>query len=178
VAIGTPDAVSNAQWNYIVALLTTEAQPGGRIAGVNYVGTSFSLWTTKGPHVGVQLKQSPLSAKATNQREMNAEFWIITGVQSTAVTVAQNMPGTNAPPNLDDAMNQVRSLVGNGNGKGIVAIFNDGVNYTLGGNATKVVANPPIYDWKDELGGQKPEIWAYALVKVMATSIVWVPGAS
>jgi hypothetical protein len=174
--IVAPDVATNAQWDWIVAKLQAEVQPGGRLSAVNYVGKSYDLWTEAGVHIGVQLKDSPLSFGATNQRDMISEFWIITGTHSTEATAAQNT-GANTPPNLDDANLQLRAVIGTGDGNGLMGIFRDADTYTLGGNATQVFAHPPEYDWIVKRGDD-PDVQAFARIKLFAKSIVWVPGAS
>lgn len=168
--ITTVDLTLANQWDALVAEIEAEVGPSKRLDGIQYVGKAYTLWTKKSPAIGVQLRDFNLGPVANMQRKLISIFNIVMGMQSTDESAAASM-GENTPANGEDAMNRLRQLVIPGDGNGLLAVLNDGANYTLAGSAYKAIVSSGGFDW--EIGpGAGAQIWAYAAITVTAEALV------
>ena len=161
---------ASQMWTQIVSILNSE-KTTGRLPTVKDVRKSIQLWTGKTPSIGVQLVHVDEGDLTTKTHKITATFNIAVATQSVDGAPSG---GQITPANLDDAMAQLQTVLGDGGTNGLDAILRDPTNFSLSGAApgtlrTKI--SSVTYDW-DIRPGQPPQIWAYGLLKFQVEALV------
>jgi hypothetical protein len=153
---------------------------GNRLTSIVYVGKSYYLWEKETPSIGVQLKSLRERSQVSMKHFVTTQFDIIMGVQSTDATATANNGGQLRQANLEDAMSMLQPLVSDGNGNGLSPVLRDMQYRSLGTstvgaytqvNAQRTQISDIDYEWSITQG-ENAQIWAYALVTLIAEQLV------
>lgn len=173
-----------AQWDFLVAALKSEAglgsppagtTSGNRLTALQYVGYGYHLWTHKTPAIGVQLKDTPETQFASQLHKVFTVFDMIVGVQSTDASASARF-GANTKANLEDAMLTLKPIVNDyAGGNGLRQVLMDPQYRNLGqtggyANAMRSQITRVEYEWEVS-EGENAQIFAYALVTFEAEQL-------
>lgn len=160
-----------AQWAFLFDLFATNINygPNGPGSGTNSSGLLQSVasvgqseWPDFNalPFVGVALKSWTEQPRASNQHLLVSVFEI--------VAVVNVIASGESAIKLDTAYAAAMSILSDGAGNGILPLLHMPVNYTLGGNAAKIIPNKGRLDWADRPSGKGTAYVAYATVLLTA----------
>jgi hypothetical protein len=180
-----PQVLREAQWDYITALLRSEAglgtapsgtTSGNRLTALKYVGQSLHLWTEKVPALGIQLRTSNESQLAVGRHGLRSTFDIVIGTQSTPASAASRF-GAGTKINLEDAMLQLKPIVNDyAGGTGLEFVLKDPQYRLLGTTSGAVNANRSQIEsvtYSDYIKeGANGQVWAYAHIVFIAEQLV------
>lgn len=178
-----PQVTAEAQWDYLIALLKSEAglgpppagtTSGNRLTALKYVGQAYALWTKENPAIGVQLRESPEEVEASQRHKITTVFDMIIGVQSTDASASSRF-GANTKANLEDAMLTLKPIINDNAGGGLRGVLMDPQYRNLG--LTGIYANAATskiknveYEW-EVTEGENARVWAYALITFTAVQL-------
>lgn len=100
----------------IYATLEAERQPGGRISSVVAIGNAWLNEVSEFPYVFVDFDSLTQEPSASRQRKQVCTYLIGIAYQSSV--------------SLSDARTQVKLLLDDGNGNGLLPVLNDGANFS------------------------------------------------
>lgn len=177
-----PEAFAQQQWDQLVAIIISEmnvgptgpgsgTNPTGRLQQLKYCHKSIDMWTGLFPSAAVQLIDANEDPVATHRHDLFAKFWIRVAASSTPTTAASFAsplaPGAPVPANLDDAMQQVKTIMGDGAGNGMGAVLRDRKYFNLataaipGGVAYRTDITGFKFDWQLDAGNSQQTVIAY-----------------
>jgi hypothetical protein len=163
-----PDEQIASIWQELYQLIRAQTSadgpnPTGKLAGVNDVQKSISLWTGKAPAIGVQLRDVPEMPDSPGRHKISLRFAIVVGASSVETDARK--------ANLTDAMASLVPLLADGNGNGLGPLLRG--NFGLNGLAYRTSISSAEFSWSDiEGAGAGVPIWAYAMYTYVAQTLV------